>query len=151
MRKMLMALPLLAAGAVVGLHASDRIGVYAVIDKVVFEPASGTPERAQLWGAFAIARRNDSNYYEPVQRGYLYVALGDSRDLARREWNDLKALADGKNIVAFSTRFGQSLRLRPGSERPQSPDIYVVGLGVQTMRADSSYAPVHELASLIRR
>ena len=151
MRKMLAALSLVAASAAIGLHASDRVGVYAVIDKVIFEPATGTPDRVQLWGAFAVAKRGDANYYDAVQRGYLYFTLGDSRDLARREWNDLKALADGKNIVAFSSRFGQSLRLRSGKEKPQTPDTYVVGLGVQTMRADSSYAPVHELASVIRR
>jgi hypothetical protein len=148
---MLVVLSLVAANAVIGLHASDRVGIYAVIDRVMFEPPSGTPDRVQLWGAFAIAKRGDANYYDPVQRGYLYFALDDSRDLARREWIDLRALADGKTIVAFSSRFGQSVRFRSDKEKPQSPDAYVVGLGVQTMRADSSYAPVHELASLIRR
>jgi hypothetical protein len=151
MRKILVVLSLVAASAVAGLDASDRIGVYGVLDKVVFEPPSGAPDRVQLWGAFAVAKRGDANDYDPVQRGYLYFALGDSRDLARREWNDLKRLADGKNIVAFSSRFGQSVRLRSGQEKPQAPDAYVVGLGVQTMRPDSSYAPVHELASRIRR
>ena len=151
MKRIATALLLVATSAAIGLHASDRIGVYAVIDKVVFEPASGTPERVQLWGAFAVAKRGDANYYDPVQRGYLYFSLGDSRDLARREWNDLKSLADGKSIVAFSSRFGQSVRLRSDKDKPQSPDAYVVGLGVQTMRTDSGYAPVHELAGYIRR
>lgn len=151
MKKLLAVLSLVAGIAVIGLDASDRIGVYAVIDKVTFEPASGPPQRALLWGAFAVAKRGDANYYDPVQRGYLYFSLGDSHELALREWNDLKALADGKQIVAFGTRFGQSVRLRTDKEKPQSPDQYVVGIGVQTMRADSDYAPVHELASYIRR
>jgi hypothetical protein len=151
MRKILAVALLATVSAAIGVHASDRIGVYAVIDRVVFEPASGPPDRVQVWGAFAIAKRGDANDYDPVQRGYLYFNLGDSRDLAWREWNDLKALADGKTIVGFSSRFGQSVRLRTERETPQSADAYTVGIGVRTMRADTTYAPVHELAGYIRR
>ncbi|HWN99480.1 MAG TPA: hypothetical protein VNS63_09445, partial [Blastocatellia bacterium] len=34
---------------------SDWTGVYARVDKVVFEPNAGAPERIQIWGAFALA------------------------------------------------------------------------------------------------
>jgi hypothetical protein len=148
---MLAVLALVALCAATGVDASDRIGVYAVVDKVIFEPPSGPPQRVQLWGAFAIAKRGDAKAYEPVQRGYLYFSIGESRDLAEREWNDLKTLANGKTIVGFSKRFGQSVRLRAQTEVPQLPDPYVVDVGVRTMRADTSYAPVQQLVGYTRR
>jgi len=35
--------------------ASDPVGVYAIVDKVVFEPNETNPERIQVWGAFALS------------------------------------------------------------------------------------------------
>src|SRR5438093_473652 len=64
---------LLAAGAVA--HASDRIGVYARVDKVVLEPDAQAPQRVQVWGVFAIADSRDPNAYRPPARGYLYYTL----------------------------------------------------------------------------
>ncbi len=141
----------LIAAVAIGLEASDRVGIYAVIDKVVFEPSADTPERIQLWGAFAVAAPNDRNLYDEVQRGYMYFRAAESRDLARREWNDLQALAGSGRIVAFSSRFGQSVRVRAASELPQSPDKYVLGIGIQTMRADRDYGPIKALAAHISR
>src|SRR5262245_40679557 len=37
------------------LRASDPIGIYAFVDKVVFEPNADKPERIQVWGGFALA------------------------------------------------------------------------------------------------
>src|ERR1041384_8220245 len=48
--------------------ASDPIGIYALVDKVVFEPSAANPERIQVWGAFAIAEGTGSTYKE-AQRG----------------------------------------------------------------------------------
>ena len=49
---------LLVAGAsmvlTVGLQASDMVGVYGVVEKVVVEPADGPAQRIQIWGAFAL-------------------------------------------------------------------------------------------------
>jgi hypothetical protein len=105
----------------------------------------------QLWGAFAVATRGDSDHYDAVKRGYLYFNGGDSRSTAVREWNDLKSLANGKTVVAFSSRFGQSVHVRSDQEKPQTPDAYVTGIGVQTIRPDREYAPIQALASFIRR
>lgn len=138
-------------GATIGLHASDRVGVYAVIDKVVFEPNAENPERMRIWGAFAVAMRNDNNLYAAVRRGYLYFSAADPRELMRREWNDLKALAGSRNIVAFGSRFGQSVRVRAEGEKPQAPDKYVMGIGVQTIPPDRDYAPIKALAAHINR
>lgn len=151
MKNILAALALVVLGATIGLDASDRVGVYAVIDKVVFEPNADNPERIRIWGAFAVATRNDNNLYDAVRRGYLYFSAAESRELARQEWNDLKALAGSKNIVAFGSRFGQSMRVRPEGEKPQAPDKYVMGIGVQTIQSDRDYAPIKALAAHINR
>ena len=49
-----MAATLLAglALATVPVGASDPVGIYAVVKKVVFEPNETAPERIQIWGAF---------------------------------------------------------------------------------------------------
>lgn len=133
------------------VDASDRIGVYGVIDKVVFEPNAESPERVQVWGTFAIATRNDRDHYDPVANGYLYFKLSDNARLARAEWRDLKALADTRKIAAFSSRFGQSVRLRAANETPTAPDSYTVGVGVQTIRPDLDYAPIKALSVRISR
>lgn len=148
-KRLVLALAMVLAAVVA--QASDRIGVYGVIDKVVFEPNAENPERVQLWGAFAIATRNDRDFYDPVARGYLYVKLADNAKLARAEWRDLKALAGTQKIAAFSARFGQSLRLRTPSETPQSPDSYTLGVGVQVIRRDLDYAPIKALSVHISR
>ena len=146
MKRIRLALAIAFVAAVAGVNASDRVGVYGVIDKVVFEPNADNPERVQLWGAFAIAKRNDRDFYESVQRGYLYFQLPSEQRLARAEWNDLKSMAGTRRIAAFSARFGQSVRLRPADEKPQSPDKYTLGIGVTTVRPDLDYAPIKALA-----
>jgi hypothetical protein len=40
--------------------ASGPIGVYALIDKVVFEPNDTAPDRVQIWGVFVLADRQQS-------------------------------------------------------------------------------------------
>src|SRR2546427_12470263 len=36
------------------LIASGPVGIYAIIEKVIFEPSEQAPERIQIWGAFAV-------------------------------------------------------------------------------------------------
>jgi hypothetical protein len=153
MKNRLAAVALVVLGAAIGLHASDRVGVYAVIDKVVFEPNAANPERIRVWGAFAVATRNDRNLYDDVRRGYLYFSAVESRELARREWKDLKALAGSKRVAAFGSRFGQSVRVRAEHEPPQQPDEYVVGIGVRAIRPESvaDYAPIKALSAHLNR
>jgi hypothetical protein len=151
MRTAIVAATLAVIGIAIGVEASDRIGVYAVVDRVVFEPAGAAPERVQIWGAFAVATPNDRDLYQPVQRGYLYFTTTESKDLTRAEWNDLKSLAATKRIVAFSARFGQSVRVRGDEEKPQAPDRYTLGVGIQTIRSDRDYAPIRELSAHITR
>jgi hypothetical protein len=93
-------------------HASGPAGIYAIVERVVFEPNERAPERVQVWGAFALA---DGGLDRPLTtsaptRGYLYfkmpaatsgVASPADVTRIRREWNDLKAVAGTGQAVGF--------------------------------------------------
>jgi len=136
----------LAAGFVLA-HASDFTGVYARIDRVVLEPATGAPERIQVWGIFAVANPANPNDYQPVARGYLYYKLDRNPEAARNEWNDLKQAAGTGQIIAFGTRGTNSGRLRKADEKPHDPDPYATNVGLRKMRAgdDVHYPPIRAL------
>jgi hypothetical protein len=124
-------------------RASDPVGIYAVIDRVVLEPNAESPERVQLWGVFALADRT-TRRYEPAVRGYLYFSLPEKKaEAARIEWSDLKKLAGGGDCVAFGGRHLPKPKVRRASEKPASPDPYPVGSGLTKMRGEETeYEPV---------
>jgi hypothetical protein len=115
-----------------GIHASGPLGIYGVVERVVFEPNDRVPERVQVWGAFAYvergaAARNPATAaaaargeggHSPIVRGYLYFRLptfGESVDTVRREWRDLASVAGTGDAVAFGTwgYIGRFEGLRP--------------------------------------
>jgi len=128
-------------------QASDFVGVYALIDKVTLEPSADHPERIQISGVFAMAKPDDRNYYLAPQRGYLYFTLPtDRKDLALREWSDLKASAGTHMVVSFGDRAHlQMLKVRKTDEKPGSPDVYPLGFGLTRNRSDTDYSPVKSL------
>jgi hypothetical protein len=132
---------------------SDRIGVYARVDKVVLEPDATAPERIQIQGAFAIARKDDRDTYEPAQRGYLYFyCKPDQKEICRKEWADLKAIAGTGQIVGFGSRYNK-LRssVRKVEDKAANPDEYPVNFGLVKIGSQhSDYAPIRELKSLPR-
>src|SRR5215211_7092787 len=68
------------------LRASDPIGAFARIDRVVLEPNENAPERIQLWGSFCLADPKDRDGYLAPEKGYLYYKLPvDKSDAARKE------------------------------------------------------------------
>jgi hypothetical protein len=99
----------LAATAVSSVSvASGPVGIYGVIERVVFEPDEARPERVQVWGAFVYADGDDSTNTSPVARGYLYFSLPPASaaspgelDVVRREWLDLQAVAGTGQAVGF--------------------------------------------------
>jgi hypothetical protein len=112
-----------AAGAV---SASGPLSVYAIVERVVFEPNERTPERIQVWGAFAYAhvkffQRAEGDPTPTVskaERGYLYFRLptdGESIKTVRNEWADLKAVAGSGQAVGFGGwgHIGRFEALRP--------------------------------------
>jgi hypothetical protein len=95
--------------------ASGRTSVYAVIEKVVFEPNEANAERVQVWGAFSFLMHDNMALGAPPRpestsdplRGYMYFSLptgpADQIKAVRTEWSDLKALAGTGQGVSFGS------------------------------------------------
>jgi hypothetical protein len=136
----------LAAGSFAGAElalASDPVGVYAVVDKVVFEPNETAPERIQIWGTFSLAKpKSGGDQYEQPQTGYLYYRLKpDAKSVCEKEWADLKAVAGSHQCVAFAGRYAEKGTIRRNNEEPAHPDEYPIAQGILRVR-DANYPPV---------
>jgi hypothetical protein len=83
--------------------ASASIGIYAIVEKVVFEPGDHDQQRVKIWGAFAVPKPNTSGQYKPAQRGYLYFTSVPDRDVTvKKEWADLRAVAGTGQAIGFA-------------------------------------------------
>ena len=111
----------LVAGALLllatsSLSASGPVGIYGIIDKVVFEPTEQNAERVQLWGAFMYvdgqngAVTSTETNVSRAKRGYLYFKARSARPgytteqqvtATRNEWADLKVVAGTGQAVGF--------------------------------------------------
>ena len=121
----------IAALATAVLRASDPIGVYAIVDKVVVEPSSGPPQRIQIWGAFALAQPDHPDDYGAAQRGYLYFTCPQGQaEVCRSEWSDVQSVAGKSTGVGFGARRLNNGRVRKADEKPGSPDEYPIRMGV---------------------
>jgi len=115
----------------VALQASDAIGVYSVVEKVVLEPTDTAPQRIQIWGAFALADGKSPSSYGPAQRGYLYYTCPQGQDsICRKEWADLKSVAGKGTGIGFGHRYSPTGRVRKADEKASSPDVYPIQMGV---------------------
>jgi hypothetical protein len=124
------------------VHASGPISVYALVDKVAFEPNGDKPERIRVSGVFITAGGQPGEYSAP-QRGYLYFALpGGNSELALREWADLKSVAGSHQVVGFgSSWFGEArARVRKPDEEAKAPDEYPMGNGLVKVNPDQPRA-----------
>ena len=122
-RAILVAGVLLFAAA--DLIASGPVGIYAIIEKVIFEPSEQAPERIQIWGAFAVV---DGGLTRPGAtskplRGYLYFKLPDGsaqeQAAAKTEWTDLKTVAGTGQAIGFGN-WGFVGRVQDFGSRPNS-------------------------------
>ena len=150
----------LLALAAVHVSASGPLGIYAIVEKVVFEPNDASPERVQVWGAFSYVECPIPDAVIVVsraQRGYTYFSLpapngaGWEREVTtiRNEWRDLKAVAGTGQAVGFGLWPGgvrpnppgvilgpalrgseASFRVRAATEKPESPARYMTNVGV---------------------
>jgi hypothetical protein len=118
-------------------QASDPVGIYAMIDKVVLEPSDGPAERVQVVGVFCLARNGGDEYAAP-ERGFLYYALvKDKEKECRNEWADFKKVAGTGQCIAFGSRYGKKGTVRkPGSDL-KNADPYPLGFGVQKVGDDN--------------
>ena len=141
---LILALLALAAGP---LKASDPIGIYAFVDKVIVEPSDAAPERIQVWGGFALAKGRDADY-EAAQRGYMYFKLRPGQeDVCRKEWADLKAVAGTSQLVAFGSRHEPKGTVRKSDAKPENPDVHPKGYGLSKVKV-RDYPPLKQLATL---
>jgi hypothetical protein len=131
------------AGWAVTLSASDPVGVYAVVEKVFFEPSDAAPQRVQVWGAFSMAEKDDADNYGPAQRGYLYYSCPPRQDsVCRSEWADLKSVAGKNTGIGFGGRYKELGRVRKADEKVASPDTYPIQMGVVRMTGFRTSLPV---------
>ena len=127
------ALGIVSASTVV--PASDPMGVYAIVQKVVLEPNESEPVRIQIWGAFALSDgQARSDIYGAPQVGYVYYSCPAGQErVCRNEWADLKSVA-GKGVgVGFGGRYNPTGRVRKTAEQPAAPDVYPIKMGVVKM------------------
>ncbi len=145
--KLLCVAGLLAGAATT--RASDPNGIYAFVDRVVFEPSDDKPERIQVWGGFALAKPGNRYEYGEAQRGYLYFKLraGDE-EVCRKEWVDLKAVAGTGQLVSFGSRDEKAPpALRKADAKLGNPDVYPKSWGLNKVRP-RDYAPINQLVKL---
>ena len=137
----------LFAGLALSAQASDPIGIYAFVDKVVLEPNDTAPERIQVWGGFALAKgRGDT--YDTAQRGYMYFKLPPGKeDIARKEWSDFKSVEGTSQLIAFGSRHDPKGTVRKPDAKPENPDPHPKGWGLTKVKA-RDYAPLKELVAL---
>jgi hypothetical protein len=149
------------------LMADGPVGVYAMVQKVVFEPSEAAPKTLQIWGVFVWV---DGGLKSPgpinlPQRGYIYFKLPDGASqasAAKKQWTDIKAIAGSNQIIAFGDwRYSgpfedlyipvtgglEDVRVRKQAEAPAKPIAYPIKTGLLKIADD----PAHEsLRSLMK-
>ena len=82
--------------------ASTRVGIFAIIDEVAFEPSEYEPERALISGTFVVPVPISSGLHQPPSRGYLYFSLNeDAPNSTRADWEALQEAAGTARVVGF--------------------------------------------------
>ena len=149
------------------LMADGPVGVYAMVQKVVFEPSEAAPKTLQVWGVFVWV---DGGLKSPGPinlplRGYIYFKLPEGAaeaSAAKKQWMDIKAAAGTNQIIAFGdwkyagpfedlyipVSGGQEdVRVRKQNEAPAKPIAYPIKTGLVKVADD----PAHEsLRSLMK-
>jgi hypothetical protein len=123
------------------LHASGLISVYALIDKVSFEPNANHPDRVRIWGVFITSEKQGSVHSAP-QRGYLYFSL-PTRDpeRARQEWSDLQSVAGTRQIVGLGAGWSSvDVHVRKPGSPETPPDEYTLNAGLSKLNPEQPRA-----------
>jgi hypothetical protein len=145
-------LPLLALLCIApSLTASGPVGIYGIIEKVVFEPNESAPERVQVWGAFAYVDGGPGGTaISAVKRGYLYFqgSKNPTPAVELREWSDLKSVAGTGQAVGFGrwAYSGQFGSLEPGASSNDPPHIFA-STGTQPAMTDMRVRSESEAAN----
>ncbi len=133
-----LSLPFITAAS----HASDRIGVYALVDKVEFIPNVESPTQAVVHGTFCLAVGPHGSELSMPKGGFLLLGLdGDRAEQCRNEWRDLERVAGKGVCVAFGSRRGNLPRIHTRRTAELKPDPHPEGGGVRQMRDGRNYGP----------
>lgn len=138
---------LVMAGAA---QASDPIGGYLTVDKVVLSP-SDAPTTIQIWGSFVLATERGGRSHSNPERGYLYYEAPSGKEVVcRKEWSDLKKAAGTAQVIGFGSSYElKSLgKVRKADKKPKSPDAYPLGNGLVKLAADDGREAVRALLTL---
>jgi hypothetical protein len=156
-RVLLVGIGLLSLVAV-ELLASGQAALYGIVERVIFEPSRESPERVQVWGAFAVMEHSPGGFtgyvFQQPARGYLYFRLSEvpgQSENAVREWADLASVAGTGQAVAFGywdrNRGDVRMTIREASEEPARPEPYYTDIGVSRLGPDGNHA---ELVTTLR-
>jgi hypothetical protein len=138
-----------------GADASGPLGVYGIVEKVVMEPSEQTPERIQVWGAFAYVDGglDRALNVSSAKRGFLYFKLPPSAPasevaLVKREWSDLKAVAGTGQAIGFGSwsYIGAFGSLQPETRSSKPPYVLERGPSGNT-QTDLRVRPATETPS----
>ena len=149
------------------LLADGPVGVYAMIQKVVFEPDERTATKIQIWGVFVWVDgglKTPGPIRLPV-KGYLYFKLpSNAADAAaaKKDWNEIKGFAGTAQIIGFGdwdyagpfedlyipvTGNQEEVRVRKPNEAPAKPITYPIKTGMVKVASDAAHS---DLANLMK-
>ncbi len=132
-------------------RASDPIGAYVLIDKVVLEPNEQAPSRIQVWGAFTFAQETDNDTYAEPVRGYLYYqAVRGKEEVCRKEWADMKRIAGTGTVIGMGSRVNPAALgiVHRACEKAEKADPYPLGMGLVRVRRGTEHPRVQKLITL---
>jgi hypothetical protein len=133
-----------------GACASDPIGGYVIVDRVLLEPST-EPTTITIWGSFVLATKPGGREHSQPMRGYMYFkAPQGMEEVCRKEWNDLQKAAGTSQVIGFgSSYYLKGLgKVRKVGDKPEQPDGYPVGNGLVKITEDTNYTPISNLRSL---
>jgi hypothetical protein len=140
-----------AVFAGVAASASVPLGVYAVVDRVVLEPADAEPQRIQIWGTFALWDEQSGLGFRAPARGYLYYSCSKEQiGICRNEWSDLKSIAGTGRMIGFGSRSLLAGRIRATGEQASAPEAYPIQFGVVELGSSPRGAIFDRLKALAR-
>ena len=124
--------------------ASSPMGVFARVDKVVFEPSEAEATKVQIHGAFALHKGPPSrgfDYSEPMT-GYMYLTcpLGMESE-CRLQWQDIKGYIGKQQCAGFGQQLRSFGTVRAHNAAPVQPDTYDLGMGVSGASSAGGMCP----------